>query len=202
MLPIINAEDDFLTIVAAEENIAASEARKKKDFEEAHTKLKGTLFWLQRLAKNLFEPTALSKLLEAARISSTRPGSVPSEHAHLSNLNELDSSRLSLAKAISDAETVLGSKEAELAALKDEVRRLEGYDPALEHEKDLDSSAWVLILLCLLCADSLLLSYFIDYDWLFTKGSGSNQSLIEMSDLPECSFVRTTSHSLSLERNL
>jgi len=94
-------------------------------------------------SKNLFEPTALSKLLEAARISSTRPGSVPSEHAHLSNLNELDSSRLSLAKAISDAETMLGSKEAELAALKDEVRRLETYDPALEHEKDLDSSAWV-----------------------------------------------------------
>lgn len=140
--------------------------------------------------------------MEAARISSKRPGSVPSEHAHLSNLNELDSSRLSLAKAISDAETMLGSKEAELAALKDEVRRLEGYDPALEHEKDLDSSAWVLILLCLLYDDSLLLSYFIDYDWLFTKGSGSNQSQIKMGDLPECSFVRTTSHSLPLERNL
>ncbi|KIM49450.1 hypothetical protein M413DRAFT_438632 [Hebeloma cylindrosporum] len=124
MLPIINPEDDYLTIVAAEENIAASEARKKKEFEEAHAKL-----------------TALSKLLEAARISSTRPGSVPSEQAHLSNLNELDSSRLSLAKAISDAETMLGSKEAELAALKDEVRRLEAYDPALEHERDLDSSA-------------------------------------------------------------
>jgi kinetochore protein Spc24 len=44
MLPIINPEDDYLTIVAAEENIAASEARKKKEFEEAHTKLKGTFF--------------------------------------------------------------------------------------------------------------------------------------------------------------
>jgi len=41
MLPIINPDDDFLTIVAAEENMATSEARKKKEFEEAHTKLKG-----------------------------------------------------------------------------------------------------------------------------------------------------------------
>ena len=97
---------------------------------------------------------------------------------------------------------MLGSKEAELAALKDEVRRLEGYDPALEHEKDLDSSAWVLMLLFMLCADSLLPSYLIDYDWLFTKGSVSNQLQIKMGDLPKCSFVRTTSHSLSLERNL
>jgi len=63
-------------------------------------------------------------------------------------LNELDTSRLSLAKAISDAEMILGSKEAELAALKDEVRRLESYDPAYEHEKDLDGSAWVLIFIC------------------------------------------------------
>ena len=117
-------------------------------------------------------------------------------------MNELDSSRLSLAKAISDAETMLGSKEAELAALKDEVRRLEGYDPALEHEKDLDSSAWVLIMPFLLCTDSLLLSYLIGYDWLFTKGSGSSQSQIKMGALPKSSFVRTTSHSLSLERNL
>lgn len=117
-------------------------------------------------------------------------------------MNELDSSRLSLAKAISDAETMLGSKEAELAALKDEVRRLEGYDPALEHEKDLDSSAWVFILLFLLCANSLVLSYIIDYDWLFTKGWGSNRSQIKMADLPECSFVRINLHSFPLERNL
>jgi hypothetical protein len=43
MLPIIKPDDDFLTIFAAEQNVAASEARKKKDFEQAHTKLKGTL---------------------------------------------------------------------------------------------------------------------------------------------------------------
>jgi kinetochore protein Spc24 len=44
-------------------------------------------------------------------------------------------------KAISDAEALLGSKEAELAALKDETRALEEGDPAAEHEKDLDGTA-------------------------------------------------------------
>lgn len=86
---------------------------------------------------------AASKILEAARISSSRPGSVPSEKAHLATLNELDGSKLSLAKAISDTESMLGGKEAELAALKDEARRLETYDPASEHEKELDGSTYV-----------------------------------------------------------
>ncbi|KAH9484041.1 putative kinetochore protein spc24 [Psilocybe cubensis] len=123
MLPIIDPDEDYLTIVAAEEQISASEARRKKEFEEALTNLK-----------------ALSKVLEAARISSTRPGSVPSEQAHATTLNELDGTKISLAKAISDAETALGSKEAELSALKEDARKLEVYDPAAEHEKELDGS--------------------------------------------------------------
>ena len=41
MLPIIDPEEDYLTIVAAEEKIVASEARRKKELEEAHAKLKG-----------------------------------------------------------------------------------------------------------------------------------------------------------------
>lgn len=55
-------------------------------------------------------------------------------------MNELDSNRLSLAKAISDEETLAASREAELSALKEEARRLELYDPAAEHEKELDGS--------------------------------------------------------------
>ncbi|KAF8162911.1 hypothetical protein B0H34DRAFT_299817 [Crassisporium funariophilum] len=124
MLPIINPEEDYLTIVAAEEKIAISEARRKKELEEAHANLK-----------------ALSRVLEAARISSTRPAAVPSEAAHSATMNELDSSRLSLAKAISDAEGMVASREAELSALKEEARRLEAYDPATEHEKELDGTA-------------------------------------------------------------
>ncbi|KAF9466322.1 hypothetical protein BDZ94DRAFT_1213036 [Collybia nuda] len=123
MLPIIDPEEDYLTIVAAEEKIASSEARRKKEIEEAYTNLK-----------------ALSKVLEAARVSSTRPASVPSAETHTSVLNELDGNRLSLAKSISDAEGSVISREAELAALKEEARRLEGYDPAVEHERELNGT--------------------------------------------------------------
>ncbi|TEB31316.1 hypothetical protein FA13DRAFT_1732768 [Coprinellus micaceus] len=123
MLPIIDPEEDYLTIVAAEEKIIASETKRKKELEEAHAKLKG-----------------LTKVYEAARISSTRPASVPSQQAHVSLLNELENSKLSLAKAISDAESLAGNKDAELSGLRDEARRLEGYDPAVEHTKELDGS--------------------------------------------------------------
>ncbi|KAG5647142.1 hypothetical protein DXG03_001097 [Asterophora parasitica] len=126
MLPIIDPEEDYLTIVAAEEKIAITEARRKKELEEAHATMK-----------------ALSKVLEAARVSSTRPASVPSAEAHAGALNELDVGRLSLAKSISDMEGLVASREAELATLKEEATRLEEYDPALEHEKELDGTACV-----------------------------------------------------------
>ncbi|KAF8061552.1 hypothetical protein FPV67DRAFT_1509382 [Lyophyllum atratum] len=124
MLPIIDFEEDYLTIVAAEEKMAVSEARRKKELDEAHATMK-----------------SLSKVLEAARVSSTRPASVPSAKAHAGAVNELDVSRLSLAKSISDVEGLVGSREAELTSLKDEARQLEDYDPALEHEKELDGTA-------------------------------------------------------------
>ncbi|KAF8626220.1 hypothetical protein AX15_004909 [Amanita polypyramis BW_CC] len=84
--------------------------------------------------------TALSRTLEAARVSSTRPASVLSVEAHAALLNRLDSERLSLMKSISDAEGMITSKEAELARLKEEARKLEECDPAAEHEKELDST--------------------------------------------------------------
>ena len=40
MLPIMNPDEDYLTIVAAEEKIASSEARRKKELEEVHANLK------------------------------------------------------------------------------------------------------------------------------------------------------------------
>lgn len=42
MLPIIDPEEDYLTIVAAEEKIINSEQRRKKELEEAHATLKGS----------------------------------------------------------------------------------------------------------------------------------------------------------------
>ena len=41
MLPIIDPEEDYLTIVAAEERIAATESRRKKEIEEAQGNMKG-----------------------------------------------------------------------------------------------------------------------------------------------------------------
>lgn len=41
MAPIIDPEEDYLTIVAAEERIAFAEAKRKKELEEAHTAMKG-----------------------------------------------------------------------------------------------------------------------------------------------------------------
>jgi len=75
-------------------------------------------------------------VLDSARASSTRPPTVPTAAQHAEHLNELDGARLSLAKAINDAEGALAGKEAELARLKDEARALEVADPAAEHDID------------------------------------------------------------------
>jgi len=41
MLPIMDPDEDYMTIVAAEERIGTSEAARKKELEEAHANLKG-----------------------------------------------------------------------------------------------------------------------------------------------------------------
>ncbi|OJA15188.1 hypothetical protein AZE42_09490 [Rhizopogon vesiculosus] len=124
MTSIIDPADDYLTITAAEEQMKINYARMKKENEEAYADLK-----------------ALSRVLEAAKKSSMRPPNVPSVEQHATHLNELDASRLSLAKAIRDAEGTLASKEAELTALKQEARALEDSDPAKDHQIQLDGSA-------------------------------------------------------------
>lgn len=78
-------------------------------------------------------------------MSSTRPSTVPSAAAHASTLNKLDGARLSMFKAINEAESALASKEAELQRLKDEFQALEEEDPAADH--DLDATAYTLVLL-------------------------------------------------------
>jgi len=79
---------------------------------------------------------ALARVLDAARTSSTRPPGVPSAEQHATNLNYLYGTRLSLAKALNDAESAVASKEAELKRLMEELRLLEESDPAAEHELD------------------------------------------------------------------
>lgn len=85
----------------------------------------------------------MAKALEAARISSTRPPSVPSAEAHTNTLNKLEDARLSLAKAINEMESSLASKESEKARLREELHELEESDPAADHE--LDGTAYVLL---------------------------------------------------------
>ncbi|KAH0584319.1 hypothetical protein H2248_009863 [Termitomyces sp. 'cryptogamus'] len=141
MFPIIDPEEDYLTIVAAEEKIAATESQRKREIEEAQANMKGEPLSQMSEPLVLNQRTALVKLLEAARISSKRPASVPSEQAHAKVLNELDRTKLDLMKSISDMESHVASQEAELTKLKDEAHRLEEYDPAAEHTKELAGSA-------------------------------------------------------------
>ncbi|KAJ7273546.1 hypothetical protein B0H12DRAFT_1089922 [Mycena haematopus] len=121
---VIVPDDDYLTLVSTEEIIKTAEAKRAKELDELHSNFK-----------------ALSKILESARVSATRPSAVPSASAHTSSLNELDIVSLSLAKSIKETEGSLASKEGELTALKETARRLEDYDPAAEHEKELDGTA-------------------------------------------------------------
>ncbi|KZP20867.1 hypothetical protein FIBSPDRAFT_911025 [Athelia psychrophila] len=124
MAPMLDPDEDYITIAETEQQTAATKAQRKKELEDMHAHLK-----------------ALIRTLDTSRASATRPPTVPSATEHSSFINELESSRLSLAKAINDAESELASTEAELTRLKDEARTLEEYDPASEHEKELDGTA-------------------------------------------------------------
>jgi len=69
-------------------------------------------------------PAALARVLDVACTSSTSPPSVPSAERHAKNLNHLDAARISLAKALNDADSSVTSKQAELTLLKEELREL------------------------------------------------------------------------------
>ncbi|KAL4067682.1 hypothetical protein J3A83DRAFT_4132189, partial [Scleroderma citrinum] len=124
MTAIIDPADDYLTITSAEEQMKSNYVKAKRENDEAYSSLK-----------------ALSRVLEAARKSSVRPPNAPSIEQHAARLNELDATRISLAKAIRDAENSLASKEAELATLKEKARELEESDPAQNHQREIDGTA-------------------------------------------------------------
>ncbi|TDL27565.1 hypothetical protein BD410DRAFT_740734 [Rickenella mellea] len=119
MSPMMDPTDDYLAIAAAEEQMGTTAEEREKELDDAHAQFK-----------------ALARVLDAARTSSVRPPTVPSEEAHGKILNDMDAMRLSLAKSFNDAEGMLASKEAELARLKEEAARLESSDPAAEHDLD------------------------------------------------------------------
>ena len=141
MTTIIDPADDYLTITAAEEQMNVNHAKAKKENDEAYANLKCVYLATQSYSAYDYNSTVLSRLLDAARKSSTRPPNVPTVEQHAARLNEFDASRISLAKAIRDAENSLASKEAEHATLKDTARRLEESDPAQDHQRELDGLA-------------------------------------------------------------
>ena len=134
---LVEPEDDCRTITAVHDRIDKETTGRRKELEKAHTNLKGSLYWT--FTSSIWSHAsilALARVLDAARTSSTRPPSVPSADRHAENLNHLDGARLSLAKALNDAESAVASKQAELTRLKEQLRQLEESDPAAEHELD------------------------------------------------------------------
>ncbi|KZT28552.1 hypothetical protein NEOLEDRAFT_1108816 [Neolentinus lepideus HHB14362 ss-1] len=119
----MNPEADFMTIYAAERDMTETEATRRKEIDQAQSDLR-----------------ALAKLLDAARTSSTRPKSKPTPQQHAAHISSLEDTKLSLGKAINDAESQLAYKEAELVQLKEEAKRLEESDPATEHANELDGT--------------------------------------------------------------
>lgn len=138
MATIIDPADDYLTITAAEEQMNVNYGKAKKENEEAYANLKCACQHIVQFSLLDDNSTALSRLLDAARKSSTRPPNVPAVEQHAARLNEFDASRISLAKTIRDVENSMASKEAELAALKEAARKLEESDPAHDHQRELD----------------------------------------------------------------
>jgi len=119
MGPIFDPTEDYLNIVAAEEQMGHVAQIRQKEMDQVHADLK-----------------AVARTLDAARASSTRPPTIPSVDAHANILHDLDAMRMTIGKSMNDAEDILTSKEAELAGLKEECAKLEASDPATEHELD------------------------------------------------------------------
>ncbi|KAI0312730.1 hypothetical protein OF83DRAFT_1066701 [Amylostereum chailletii] len=119
MRTMMDPEEDYLTIVAADEQMRARDGARRKELEQAREDLR-----------------ALTRARDSARASATRLPSVPSEAEHTQLLDELDTEQVTLAKLTQDAESALANKRAELARLKEEARALEEQDPAAEHELD------------------------------------------------------------------
>jgi len=121
--PVIVPDDDFMAVEAIQQQIRNAQATRTKDLENVNDKLKGLL-----------------RALEAAKLSCSRPTSVPSASGHEKMINELDSNRRSHLKAIDNAESVLTAKESELGALKAKLKALETRDVAREVADGLDGS--------------------------------------------------------------
>jgi hypothetical protein len=137
-------------------------------------------------------PQVLTKALEASRISSTRPPSLPSAEEHAAIINQLDVNRLSLCKAINECESLLAGKEAELANLKEDTRALEDCDPAAEHANELDSAAYDSWLFCSCCPTCRPHAHHPVFACSYIRDWALSQYSTMTNSLPKCSSVSDT----------
>jgi len=130
-----------MAISAIHDRINKESTERRKEFEKAHANLKGTPFLFYRapcLGIKICRPVALALVLDAARTSSARPPSGPAcpPPSNTQRTSTTSAPRISLAKALNDADSSVTSKQAELTRLEEELRELEEGDPAAECELD------------------------------------------------------------------
>ncbi|KZS98961.1 hypothetical protein SISNIDRAFT_6029 [Sistotremastrum niveocremeum HHB9708] len=113
---------DFITVTDAEDLMKQRSSEREQVADDIRNKLR-----------------ALSRQLELARESATRPHTLPSEIEHATAIQDMDQNQISLGKAINEAQDLLRHKEAELVRLRAEEQDLEERDEAAAH--DLDSTA-------------------------------------------------------------
>jgi len=118
----LDPSDDFITFTEAEEAMKRTAAQRDKEAEHVREQFR-----------------AMSRLLEAARMSASRPRTVPSEAQHAKLLQDLEEQQVSLGKATNESQDTLRDKEAQVVRMRGEERDLEVREEAEDH--DLDSSA-------------------------------------------------------------
>ncbi|EIN07539.1 hypothetical protein PUNSTDRAFT_127193 [Punctularia strigosozonata HHB-11173 SS5] len=122
----VNIDEDYQTVVEAEEAMSLREQQRRQELDQMHAKLK-----------------SLSRVLDAARKSATRPPTLPSAEQHARMMDQLTATRLALAKQIDEQEAALAQKERELARLQSLETDLENpeHEPAYEHAESLAGTA-------------------------------------------------------------
>ena len=82
-------------------------------------------------------------------------------------MNRVETENMNILKSRTENEGYISAKEAELLAIKAEIRELEESDPADEHRRELDGTAYVLVQLSQTLCTKFLQTDFV---WKCSKG--------------------------------
>jgi kinetochore protein Spc24 len=96
MIPMVIPDDDFVAVDEIEQKLGATEVTRNEERERIGDRLRSTEHNVLEkrfilILTNLY--LALSRTLEAARISSSRPATVPSADGHVKLLTILTTQR-------------------------------------------------------------------------------------------------------------